>query len=105
MASPYTRSTLRVFGGSSHPELTASVAKKVGVRPGEVKLAKFANKETCVQILENVRGESIYLIQTGGTATPNDDLMELLLLINAFKLAASGNITVITPIFPYRLDP
>ncbi len=63
---PHTSSNLRVFGGSSHPELTRAVAKKVGVRPGELKLCKFANRESSVQILENVRGENIYLIQTGG---------------------------------------
>jgi len=62
----YYRSSLRVFGGSSHPELAARVARKVGVRPGELKLQKFANKETSVQIMENVRGESIYIIQSGG---------------------------------------
>ena len=63
----HTRSNLRVFGGSSHPSLTAAVAKKVGVRrPGEVALKKFANRETSVQILENVRGENIYVLQTGG---------------------------------------
>lgn len=97
-----SRSDLRVFGGSSHPELTKKVAKKVGVRVGELKLHRFANKETSVQLLENVRGQDIYVIQTGGTKSPNDDLMELLLLINAFKLAAAGEITVITPCFPYR---
>ncbi len=63
---PATSSNLRVFGGSSHPELTAKVARKVGVRAGELSLKKFANRETSVQILENVRGEDIYLIQTGG---------------------------------------
>ena len=65
-SSPRTRSNLRVFGGSSHPELTKKVAKKVGVRVGDVKLAKFANQETNVQILENVRGQDIYVIQTAG---------------------------------------
>ena len=42
------------------------------------------------------------MIQTGGTENPNDHLMELLFMLNAFRLSASGDITVITPFFPYR---
>ena len=102
MASIHTRSNLRIFGGSSHPTLTKKVAKKVGVRVGSTKLAKFANHETNVQILENVRGQDVYVMQTGGGNNPNDNLMELLFLINAFRLSAAGDITVITPFFPYR---
>ena len=102
MHSTQTRSNLRVFGGSSHPELTRLVARKVGVRTGDLTLARFANAETRVELRENVRGQDIYIMQTGGGGKPNDDLMELLFLINAFKLASARDITVITPFFPYR---
>lgn len=95
------RFNLRVFGGSSHPELTRQVARKVGVRVGEARLSKFANKETGVELLENVRGQDVYVVQTGGGERPNDSLMELLFLINAFRLASADSITVITPFFPY----
>ncbi len=100
--SPRRRFNMRIFGGSSHPELTRLVAKKVGVRVGNTKLRKFANKETNVELTENVRGQSIYVIQSGGGEHPNDSFMELVFLINAFRLAAAGSITVITPYFPYR---
>eukprot|EP00095_Tigriopus_kingsejongensis_P001814 snap_masked-scaffold10_size831480-processed-gene-3.4 protein:Tk01814 transcript:snap_masked-scaffold10_size831480-processed-gene-3.4-mRNA-1 annotation:"hypothetical protein A1Q1_04580" len=100
-SSPRTRSNLRVLGGSSHPELTRAVAKKVGVRVGETHLEKFANRETRVELKENVRGQDIYILQTGGGSSPNDSLMELMFLINACRLSAAGEITVITPYYPY----
>ena len=62
-STPRTRSNLRVFGGSSHPELTRTVAKKVGVRVGNIKLSRFANHELNVQLMENCRGHDIYIIQ------------------------------------------
>ena len=56
---------MRLIGGSSHPELTDLIAKKVGVRAGKVVLGKFANNETNVQLQEQVRGQDVYIIQTG----------------------------------------
>ena len=57
-----------------------------------------------MELLENVRGQDVYVVQTGGGDRPNDSLMELLFLINAFRLASADSITVITPFFPYRLS-
>jgi len=96
-----TRSNLRVFGGNSHPSLTKSIARKVGVQVGEVKATKFANNETNVDLKENVRGQDIYLLQTGGGPKPNDDLMELMFLINAFKLSSANQIVAVIPYFFY----
>jgi len=95
-----SRSTLRILGGSSHPELTAKIAKKVGVKPGKVVLGKFSNNETRVQLGEQVRNQDIYIIQTGAVNS-NDAIIELLLLINSCKLASADSITVVTPYFPY----
>jgi len=95
-----SRSTMRLIGGSSHPELTSLIAKKVGVKPGQVILGKFANNETNVQLQEQVRCQDVYIIQTGAVSS-NDAIMELLLLINSCKLASAESITVITPYFPY----
>jgi len=91
---------MRLIGGSSHPELTELIAKKIGVRTGRVVLGKFANNETNVQLQEQVRGQDVYLIQTGAVDS-NDAIMELLLLINSCKLASAETITVVTPYFPY----
>jgi len=95
-----SRSTMRLIGGSSHPELTDLIAKKVGVKAGRVVLGKFANNETNVQLQEQVRGQDVYIIQTGAVHS-NDAIMELLLLINSCKLASAETINVVTPYFPY----
>ncbi len=85
-ANPGTRSgALKIFGGSSHPEMIKLIARKVGARVGEVVLGKFANRETHVELKECVRGQDIYVLQTAGGKNPNDSLMELLFLINALR--------------------
>lgn len=91
---------MRIMGGSSNPALTSLVARKVGVKEGKTILEKFANGESRVQLSENVRGQDVYIIQTGGV-DPNDAIVELLLMINACKLSSSQSVTVITPFFPY----
>ncbi|XP_023337861.1 ribose-phosphate pyrophosphokinase 2 [Eurytemora carolleeae] len=95
-----SRSSMVVLGGSSHPELTAQIARKVGVKTGRVQLGKFKNNETQVELYDNVRDRDIYIIQTGGVNS-NDAIIELLLIINSCKLASAATITVITPYYPY----
>ena len=108
---------MKVIGGSSHSELTNLIARKVGVRPCKILLEKFANNETNVQLLDQVRCQDVYIIQTGETLPPqrhppshvylagavnsNDAVMELLLIINSCRLASAESVTVITPYFPY----
>lgn len=91
---------MMIIGGSSHPELTELIARKVGVKPGRIVLGKFANQETQVQLTDNVRGQDVYVIQTGGVSS-NDAIVELLLIINSCKLASAESVTVITPFYPY----
>ena len=78
-------SALKIFGGTSHPEMTKLIARKVGARVGEVVLGKFSNRETQVELKECVRGQDIYVVQTAGGKSPNDNLLELLFLINALR--------------------
>nr|VZI12153.1 unnamed protein product [Spirometra erinaceieuropaei] len=61
---------------------------------------KFSNQETCVEVIESVRGEDVYIIQTG-SGEVNDHLMELLIMINACKIASSCRVTAVIPCFPY----
>merc|ERR1712110_360309 len=95
-----SRSTMKVIGGSSHPELTELIARKVGVKSCKVVLGKFANNETNVQLMDQVRCQDVYIIQTGAVNS-NDAVMELLLIINSCRLASAESITVITPYYPY----
>ncbi|KAF9354080.1 hypothetical protein BGX26_008109 [Mortierella sp. AD094] len=90
----------KVFGGSSHPEITKLITSRLGVEPSAVKLSQFKNKETSVEIGVSVRNEDVYIIQSGSPKI-NDSLMELLIMINACKGASAQRITAVIPYFPY----
>src|SRR5437763_4032816 len=91
---------LMVFAGRSHPDLAASIAEKLGVELGDVELKTFANDETYCRHCESIRGADLFLVQTG--CPPVDkNLMELLLMIQAAKLASAKRITAVIPWFPY----
>jgi ribose-phosphate pyrophosphokinase len=91
---------LMVFSGRSHPELAASIAEKLGVELGDVELKTFANDETYCRYLESIRGADVFIVQTG--CPPVDkNLMELLLMIQAAKLASAKRITAVIPWYPY----
>jgi ribose-phosphate pyrophosphokinase len=91
---------LMVFSGRSHPELARSIAEKLGVDLGDVELSTFPNDETYCRYLESIRGADVFIVQTG--APPVDkNLMELVLMIQAAKLASAKRITAVIPWFPY----
>jgi ribose-phosphate pyrophosphokinase len=91
---------LMVFAGRSHPDLARSMAEKLGVELGDVELKTFANDETYCRYLESIRGADVFLVQTG--CPPVDkNLMELVLMIQAAKLASAKRITAVIPWFPY----
>src|SRR5262245_46551729 len=91
---------LMVFAGRSHSDLAAEIAGKLGVELGEVELKTFANDETYCRYCESIRGADVFLVQTG--APPVDQhLMELLLMIQAARLASAKRITAVIPWFPY----
>jgi ribose-phosphate pyrophosphokinase len=91
---------LMVFSGRSHPALARSMAEKLGVELGDVELSTFPNDETYCRYLESIRGADVFIVQTG--APPVDkNLMELVLMIQAAKLASAKRITAVIPWFPY----
>jgi ribose-phosphate pyrophosphokinase len=91
---------LMVFSGRSHPELAGRIAEQLDVELGDVELKTFANDETYVRYKESIRGADVFIVQTG--AEPVDrNLMELLLMIQAAKLASAKRITAVVPWFPY----
>src|SRR5215213_2955314 len=91
---------LMVFSGRSHPELAQRIAEQLGVELGEIELETFANGETYCRYGESIRGADVFLVQTG--CEPIDrNLMELLFMIQAAKLASAKRITAVMPLFPY----
>jgi ribose-phosphate pyrophosphokinase len=90
----------KVFCGSANRALGEEVCKFIGVPLGEVRLQRFADGEVYFQLLENVRGVDVFLIQP--TCHPVDEhLMELLIMIDALKRASAGRITVVIPYYGY----
>jgi ribose-phosphate pyrophosphokinase len=91
---------LMVFSGRSHPALAQAIAARLGVELGDVELSTFPNDETYCRYLESIRGADVFIVQTG--APPVDkNLMELLLMIQAAKLASAKRITAVIPWFAY----
>ena len=91
---------LMVFSGRSHPGLAQRIVEPLGVELGEIELHTFGNGETYCRYGESIRGADIFLVQTG--CEPVDqNLMELLLMIQAAKLASAKRITAVMPWFPY----
>jgi ribose-phosphate pyrophosphokinase len=91
---------LLVFGGSASPRLTENICKNLGVDPGIGEVLKFSDGNLFVRIGQNVRGRHIYLIQSTVFPT-NDNFMELLFWIDAFRRASAASVTVIIPYFSY----
>jgi ribose-phosphate pyrophosphokinase len=91
---------LMVFSGRSHPDLAQAIAEQLGVELGAIELHTFGNDETYCRFDESIRGADVFLVQTG--CVPVDkNLMELLLMIQAAKLASAKRITAVIPWFPY----
>ncbi|XP_034232627.1 ribose-phosphate pyrophosphokinase 1 isoform X1 [Thrips palmi] len=91
---------IKVFSGTSHPDLAQRIVDRLGIDLGKVVTKKFSNLETCVEIGESVRGEDVYIVQSG-SGEVNDNLMEMLIMINACKIASASRVTAVIPCFPY----
>ena len=91
---------LMLFSGRSNPELAERIADKLGVTLGEVELKTFANGETYVRYDDSIRGSDAFIIQSGNPPV-NDHLVELLIMIQAAKLASAKRITAVVPWYPY----
>lgn len=91
---------LKVFSGNAHPALAADVCRYLEIEPGKIEVFKFKNDNTFVRILENIRGQDVFIIQP--TIAPvNDHIMELLIMIDAAKRASAGRITAVVPYYGY----
>jgi ribose-phosphate pyrophosphokinase len=91
---------LKIFSGRAHPGLTDEICGLLGIEKGHASLYSFADGETYVQIDENVRGADVFVIQP--TSPPaNDNLMELLIMLDAFKRSSARRVTAVLPYYGY----
>lgn len=91
---------IKIFAGNSYPELAADIANRLGLSVGESQVTTFSDGEIAVNIGETVRGLDVFVIQP--TSAPvNNNLMELLIMIDALKRASAGRITAVIPYYGY----
>src|SRR6187200_2961854 len=91
---------LKVFSGSAHPELTREIASFLGVGVGQARLRRFPDSEVSFQIDENIRGTDVFIVQP--TSNPVDQhLMELLIMVDAFRRSSASRITTVLPYYGY----
>ncbi len=96
MASP----SLMVFAGSANPKLASDIARELGIPMGKASMGRFSDGEVAFEIMENIRGSDIYLIQP--TCAPTaDNFVELLVMVDAMKRASASRVTAVIPYFGY----
>lgn len=91
---------LKIFSGSSHPELAKEIAKQLGIEVSKMTLKKFACGEVYARAEESVRGADVFVIQTA-TSRVNEDLMELFVMLDSLKRSFAGRLHVVMPHYGY----
>jgi len=100
MAGSATSNDLMVFTGNANPELARTIVRHLDIPLGIASVSNFSDGETSVEIGENVRGKDVFIVQPTCAPT-NDNLMELLVMIDAIKRASSDRVTAVIPYFGY----
>ena len=93
-------SKLMIFTGNANPELAQKVSDQLAIPLGDAKVGQFSDGEIAVEINENVRGADVFIIQSTCAPT-NDNLMELIVMIDALRRASAGRVTAVVPYFGY----
>ena len=91
---------IKLFSGSSHPELAKKIARNLKVRLSEIVLSRFACGEVYARPVETVRGCDVFVVQTA-TENVNEDLMELFVMLDALKRSFAAKLHVVIPYYPY----
>lgn len=91
---------MMVFSGNSNPQLAQAIVNHLNIPLGKATVGKFSDGESQVEILENVRGKDVFIVQSTCQPT-NDNLMELMVMIDALRRASAGRITSVIPYFGY----
>ena len=95
-----SKSNIKIFSGNSHTSLAKEISNNLNMELGDIEVNKFSDGEISVWLKESVRGDHVFVIQSTGYPT-NENLMELLIMIDAFKRASAGQITAVIPYFGY----
>ena len=91
---------MKLFGGTSNTPLTQEVCDYLGVQPGKMAAKTFSDGETQIEIHENIRGRDVFVLQS--TCTPvNDNLMQLLIMMDALRRASADRVTAVIPYYGY----
>ena len=91
---------LMVFTGSANPKLAQSVARQLNIQLGKATVSKFSDGEVMVELLENVRGKDVFVLQSTCAPT-NDTLMEMMIMVDALRRSSAARITAAIPYFGY----
>jgi len=94
------KNNIKIFAGTAHRGLAENIARRLGTSLEACKVSHFLNRETSVEIGTSVRGDDVFIVGCG-SGEVNDNLMEMLIMINACKYASAERITAIIPNFPY----
>ena len=92
--------SLMVFTGNAHPKLAEDVVRHLNISMGRATVGRFSDGEVNVEIMENVRGKDVFVLQSTCTPT-NDHLMELLIIVDALKRSSAGRVTAAIPYYGY----
>mgnify|MGYP002150331093 CR=1 FL=1 len=91
---------LMVFTGNANPALAQKIVKRLGIPMGDATVTKFSDGEIAVSLNENVRGRDVFVVQSTCAPT-NDNLMELIVMVDALRRASAGRVTAVVPYFGY----
>ncbi|MGE0114394.1 MAG: ribose-phosphate diphosphokinase [Steroidobacteraceae bacterium] len=94
------QSSMAVFTGNANPTLAAEIARHLNLPLGRAAVGRFSDGEITVELMDNVRGRDVFIVQSTCTPT-NDHLMELLIMVDACRRASAGRITAVMPYFGY----
>lgn len=93
--------SLKIFSGTANEELAQQIANLMGTKLSGIKIGRYADGEIAIQVLENVRGKDVFLVQPTCPPGVNDNLMELILLISTMRRASAHSITAVIPYYGY----
>src|SRR5512146_2363473 len=97
---PMAFERMRIFTGNANPKLAEAVCKHLNISLGRAVVGRFSDGEVMVELLENVRGKDVFVLQSTCAPT-NDNLMELLVMVDALKRSSAARVTAAIPYFGY----